>query len=318
MKVKTMGILFFIVPVGAFVEPDEDELRAATRMKRAKVFSAGPLSNLVFAVLFGVMFSVSMASGSAPIDGVPIQAIEAGSPANDSGLRPGWVITHLDGLATPCLGEFQDLMGNTTTPIRPNTTITLTVRDEPSGPARQVEVTTARRADLFNDSQAQEFYASDPDRANDTVIGFIPYDACTMHAYLSDPFDSLPSFLTYVSLPFFALGGQFPLSEPFNQFFATPAFLPADVFWVAMNLFYWLFWIDLMLGLTNVLPLVPLDGGHMFRDFLDGVFERLKPAGDPALRAKAVNRGAGVMALLILLLIVAQFVGPALIASVRG
>ncbi|MCD6461412.1 MAG: site-2 protease family protein, partial [Thermoplasmata archaeon] len=49
IKVKSMGLLFFIFPLGAFVEPDEDELKAAERRKRMRVYSVGPSTNLIFA-----------------------------------------------------------------------------------------------------------------------------------------------------------------------------------------------------------------------------------------------------------------------------
>lgn len=48
LKMKSAGILFFgILPCGAFVEPDERELRKAHEIKRLRVYSAGPSSNLL-------------------------------------------------------------------------------------------------------------------------------------------------------------------------------------------------------------------------------------------------------------------------------
>ncbi len=312
LPVKTMGLLFFIVPVGAFVEPDEEALEAASRSHRMRVFSAGPLSNLVFAVLFAVIFSGAIGAGTAPVDGIPVQGVHADGPANASGLQPGWVITHVDGTPTPCLEDFQALMGNTTTAVMPNTTVTLTVIEGASGPVRPMEVQTARRADVYNGTDAQAFYAQNPDRANDTIIGFSPYDHCGLKQGLGNPFSSGRAFLVYVSLPFFALAGQFPLSDPFTTFLATPEIMPAGLFWGLASLAYWLFWINLMLGLTNALPLVPLDGGHMFRDWVDGFLEKRRPSWTKAQRGLVVNRAAGFMAVFLLLLILAQFIGPAI------
>ena len=43
MKVRTLGLVFLVFPVGAFVEPDEEALKNTTRSKRSKVFAAGPI-----------------------------------------------------------------------------------------------------------------------------------------------------------------------------------------------------------------------------------------------------------------------------------
>lgn len=318
LPVKTMGLLFFIVPVGAFVEPDEEALEASSRSHRMRVFSAGPLSNLVFAVLFAAVFSGALAGGTAPVEGIPVQGVAADGPANASGLQPGWVITHLNGNPTPCLGDFQALMGNTTTPIMPNTTVTVTVIEGAHGPTRDLMIETVRRGDVYTNERAQQAYAANPELANDTIIGFSPYNHCEVHTWMASPFSSGTAFLGYVSLPFFALAGQFPLSEPFNAFLATPEVMPAGLFWGLANLAYWLFWINLMLGLTNALPLVPLDGGHMFRDWVDGWLEKRRPSWTKEQRGLVVNRAAGFMAVFLLLLILAQFIGPAIGGYIFG
>lgn len=318
LPVKTMGLLFFIVPVGAFVEPDEEALEASSRTHRMRVFSAGPLSNLVFAVLFAAVFSGAMGAGTAPVDGIPVQGVHADGPANASGLQPGWVITHVDGTPTRCLEDYQAVMGNTTTPIMPNTTVTVTVTEGAHGPVRELSVTTARRGDVYTGADAEEAYAANPELANDTILGFTPYNHCAVHQAMGSPFSSLGGFLAYVSLPFFALAGQFPLTDPFNAFLATPEVMPAGLFWGLANLAYWLFWINLMLGLTNALPLVPLDGGHMFRDWVDGVLEKRRPSWTKEQRGLVVNRAAGFMAIFLLLLILAQFIAPAIGGFVFG
>ena len=35
-----------------------------------------------------------------------------------------------------------------------------------------------------------------------------------------------------------------------------------------VNLFFWLLWVNILLGFTNLIPMVPFDGGHMFKDML--------------------------------------------------
>ncbi|MCD6512391.1 MAG: site-2 protease family protein [Thermoplasmata archaeon] len=50
IRVNSLGILFLILPVGAFVEPDEEKLMKAKARKRSRVFAAGPATNILIAV----------------------------------------------------------------------------------------------------------------------------------------------------------------------------------------------------------------------------------------------------------------------------
>src|SRR6266540_4310229 len=67
VKLNSLGLLFFIVPVGAFVEPDETEMKAMPRLERARLFSAGPAVNLMLAVIFALVFSVGFMSSVVPV-----------------------------------------------------------------------------------------------------------------------------------------------------------------------------------------------------------------------------------------------------------
>ncbi|MDP7266101.1 MAG: site-2 protease family protein, partial [Candidatus Thermoplasmatota archaeon] len=47
LKVKSMGVLMLVVPIGAFVEPDDKELKGTTRIKRMRLYASGPTMNIV-------------------------------------------------------------------------------------------------------------------------------------------------------------------------------------------------------------------------------------------------------------------------------
>src|SRR5205814_8312937 len=73
---------------GAFVEPEEEELRALPRRDRARLFAAGPATNIVLAVLFAVIFSSVMATSVQPVhDGVGIVAFPQRSEEHTSELQ---------------------------------------------------------------------------------------------------------------------------------------------------------------------------------------------------------------------------------------
>jgi membrane-associated protease RseP (regulator of RpoE activity) len=45
------------------------------------------------------------------------------------------------------------------------------------------------------------------------------------------------------------------------------------------NLFFWLMWVNILLGFTNLIPMVPFDGGHMLRDMLHSFLSGVKRVG---------------------------------------
>ncbi|HVO77884.1 MAG TPA: site-2 protease family protein, partial [Methanomassiliicoccales archaeon] len=76
---------------------------------------------------------------------------------------------------------------------------------------------------------------------------------------------------------------------------------------------YWIFWINLMLGMTNVLPAVPLDGGYLFRDALDGLVTRFKKNASDQEKQKIVAALTYLLAITVFFLIIWQLIGPRLL-----
>ncbi|HKS59195.1 MAG TPA: site-2 protease family protein, partial [Thermoplasmata archaeon] len=100
--VKSLGVLWFIIPVGAFVEQDEEEMQKAPRRRRDRVAAAGVLANFLLTALFFVLFSGIMASGvQANANGVGIVYVVPGTPAANVSLQAGDIVTALNGTPTP-------------------------------------------------------------------------------------------------------------------------------------------------------------------------------------------------------------------------
>jgi membrane-associated protease RseP (regulator of RpoE activity) len=104
IDIESMGlVLLTVVPVGAFVEPDEESQRRADRGGRTRMFAAGVTNNFVvtalaFALLFGpVIASVGLAAG------VPVDGAYGGSPAAAAGIDDGDRVTAVAG--TPVATE---------------------------------------------------------------------------------------------------------------------------------------------------------------------------------------------------------------------
>ena len=46
-----------------------------------------------------------------------------------------------------------------------------------------------------------------------------------------------------------------------------------------VNLLFWVMWVNILLGFTNLMPMVPFDGGHMFKDMVHAGLSRLRAFG---------------------------------------
>jgi len=158
---------------------------------------------------------------------------------------------------------------------------------------------------------------------NDNGTGYFGINYCDVNMLpdtLSKPLSNIKSFkeavgnlIYYIALPLPSIGLSH-FHSPVTDVYTIHgfwSFLPTDVFWVFANVFYWAFWINFMLGLTNALPAVPLDGGYIFKDGADSFLHRF--VSDSKKREKHVNALCYTVALFILFLILWQVIGPRLV-----
>jgi membrane-associated protease RseP (regulator of RpoE activity) len=135
----------------------------------------------------------------------------------------------------------------------------------------------------------------------------------TPYAGADDLNSYVTSSLRYIALPFYGLA---PLTSTITDLYEPQGVwgaLPDGVFWVLVNCAYWIFWINLMVGMTNVLPAVPLDGGYLFRDGLDALVKRFKKNASDEDRIKYVGKITYALAIFVLFLIMWQLIGPRLL-----
>jgi membrane-associated protease RseP (regulator of RpoE activity) len=298
--VKSLGILWFVVPIGAFVEQDDAEMLAAPRRQRDRVAAAGVLANFLLAVVFFAALSVVLAGSIAPnANGVGIASVEANSPAANATLATGDIITAVNGTSTPTLAAFQSALAQT----RPGESVAVVFY---SGSAGTTETRTAVLG--TNPSNASRGFLGV------TVYGLTPAD---LKQVLVWPAGSSSGFVTgsvdWLVLP---LAGLEPVSGTTAGFFHVSGPLAAGGttwFWAGANTLYWLAWMNLLLGLSNALPLVPLDGGLLFRDFASSIAARFRKGWSAARLDEFGGRAAAVSTALVLVLLVWQFVVPRLV-----
>ncbi|TLZ82222.1 MAG: hypothetical protein E6K11_01865 [Methanobacteriota archaeon] len=295
IKIRSLGLIFLIFPIGAFVEPDEDELRALPRRERARLYAVGPATNILLAILFAALFSAVMVTSVAPVvDGVGIVGfMNDTSPALLAGMQPYTVITAVNGTAVRTQSEF--IAALSAVPM--NATIVVRAVD----PATRIPANYTVRTQWNPTTQR-------------AVLGIYAFDVSTDYYHpLTNPdkFDGVPrALLAFVSLPF---SGRSPIGDPMTRFYQVqgPAvWMPAPLFWILVNALYWLFWLNLMLGATNALPAVPLDGGYIFKDGIESLVSRLRKGITVEARDRIVRGLSYTFAFLILALVLWQLIGP--------
>ena len=96
--IKSMGLaMLAVLPIGAFVEPDEDELLRADRGVQARMYAAGVTNNFALSFVALLLLFGPIAGSIAVVDGAPVGGALPGSAANESGIDSGDVITGIDG-----------------------------------------------------------------------------------------------------------------------------------------------------------------------------------------------------------------------------
>jgi len=393
ISVKSLGVVFLVFPIGAFMEPDEKELQTTTRRKRSLVFAAGPASNILLALLILGLFSGVMMSSLEPVhDGVLAVGVVEDSPldlagivptslivsiagqpvtgasdldedsyatpgtvvtiqyyykgelesvdavygvvvayvaedfaAYEAGMRTGMVVVSLNGALISTTDDLSEAMAG----LEAGQEVPLTVMSHSvsgGGFAIDSSITSVTLSDKWD--YYDRYLPSENDPSFRDVgylgggflnLGIRAQDADYYAAILARPFegdkdlsDFSTSWLRLVALPFLDLA---PVRSPVTDLYepsGSLAWMPDTGFWLLTNSLYWIFWLNLMVGLTNVLPAVPLDGGYIFRDGLDYLVDRSGTKYTKEKRERIVGSISIGLALLVLSLILWQLVGPSL------
>ncbi len=303
--VKSLGILWLVIPVGAFVEQDDEMMQAAPRRKRDRVAAAGVLANFALALGFFLVLSLVLTTGIQPnAVGVGIGYVLPGTPAANASLAAGDIVTAINGTPTPTNAALFTALESS----RAGETVRVDYFSASANAPRSAQITLTSLA----------WYTHDPADAGKGFLGIslaflTPAELKTeLSVPVASPYGPLVGVTDWLVLP---LAGLEPVAGTTAGFYhLTGVFSGMDPgwFWIGANLLYWLAWMNLLLGLSNALPLFPLDGGLLFRDFAASVAARLRRSWDAARLDRFAGRAAAVASILVLLLLVWQFVAPRL------
>jgi membrane-associated protease RseP (regulator of RpoE activity) len=96
LKLKSVGLLLLAVFPGAFVEPDEKEVKKAKTLTKLRIFSMGSFANffvsfLIFYLMLYLIWPMSVSPG------IKLLNVTQGAPADLAGLKAGMVLTSANG-----------------------------------------------------------------------------------------------------------------------------------------------------------------------------------------------------------------------------
>ena len=254
IKVKTMGALVAIIPIGFFVEPDEEELDRTKGMAKIRMFGAGITNNLVVGFSCFVLLILCMGL-VVPVTQPIIHGVYKDYPAASAGIPPGSVITAVNGVAVSSRDDVSTILNTTT----PGTTLILTVEKDTI--ARDYPLTLA-------------VWPGDiPDRTSG-FMGVEYYDGNAVMGVINGMLSPI-GFFQFLIIPFASDSGvQFLRILAFETPDTTYFHVPFEGFWGFVHLLFWCAWINLNVGIFNAIPMVPLDGGYIFKEGVDLLLDR--------------------------------------------
>ncbi len=254
IKVKTMGALIAVIPIGFFVEPDEEELDKTKGMAKVRMFGAGITNNLV--VGFSCFFLLILFMGLVtPFSQPVIHGVYKDYPAASAGIPPGSIVTAVNGVPVNSRADVSSILNTT----KPGNTLTLTVDKDKI--VKDYPLTlSAWPGDI-------------PDRTSG-FMGVEYYDGAAVMSVIQGMLSPI-GFFQFLIVPFANDSGVQLLRI---LAFETPETLyyhvPFEGFWGVVNLLFWCAWININVGIFNAIPMIPLDGGYIFKEGVDRLLDR--------------------------------------------
>ena len=246
IRVRSMGALIAVIPIGFFVEPDEEELEAAEGMAKVRMFGAGISNNMVVGfACFGVL--ILLAGMAVPVSAPLIHGVYQDSPADLAGIPASSRIVAVNGIPVESRAEISDLLAGTR-------------------PGDQVTVGVVHEEERSDYALTLGEWPGEMEDRDSGFMGIYYFDAETANVLMGSLASPL-GFLRFITIPFdTSLGGKYLRVLAFESVETTYFIEPFPLYWGFAHLFFWSAWININVGIFNAIPMVPLDGGYIMQE----------------------------------------------------
>ncbi|MBD3202742.1 hypothetical protein GF327_00475 [Candidatus Woesearchaeota archaeon] len=251
LKVESTGIAFFGPLLAAFVEPNEDQIKKQEDIVQYSIFSAGPFSNIIFALLAVVIlsFAVSPVISSLQVtQGYSFYSITPNSPAFNASVPANQIFTKFNGVKITNKDQFYSLLSG----IEPG-----------------------QKISIENDENNYEFEAvANPQLENNP-----------------DLLKQNPEYpKAIIGITASGTGEFIQIHKKDELKYSAPILkLTYQIFNIFSNFLFWFFVLSSGIGIANLLPLGPVDGGRMLQVVFQKIIKKEKKANDIWVKVSLVT-----------------------------
>jgi len=213
VRINSIGLLLLAILPGAFVEPNDEDIKKLRRLSKLRIYAAGSIFNLGLAGIALALYYILSVFFIVPVfhaEGLEIVTVVPQSPA-DGILKDGMIIQKINGYNINNRTSFTEVLNKT----KPGDKITFKTNKG----TFMIETT------------------SNPNNKTLPYIGIRSQELLVVNESISKVFGN---------------------ELPWTLFYLT-------------SLLFWICFLNLGIGMFNLLPLKPLDGGLMFEEVLNYV-----------------------------------------------
>ena len=257
IRVRSMGILMAVIPVGAFVEPDEGDQEQAKGLSKMRMLGAGITNNILIGLACFIVL-VLLLGMAVPLQAPLIKSVYVDYPAAQVGIPPDSLVKSINGIDVTNRDEISAILNTTK-------------------PGDQVTLVTEKDGELSKYSLTLSSWPAAMANRTSGFMGVSYYDADSLKQVftgLASPFGMfvLMAIPIYVILSPLQWGGFLILVNDSADSIMWS--VPFPQYWLVIQILFWCGWFNLAVGTFNALPLVPLDGGYILKAGVDWILDK--------------------------------------------
>ena len=257
IKVSFIGILWCVIPIGAFVEPEEKEFENLQGLSKIRMLGAGITNNMVAGIACFLLLILFL-SFAVPLQTPLINSVYKDYPADRAGIVPDSVITSINGVPVVTENDVAAILNTTR-------------------PGNQMVIVTEKDGVYSSHTLTLDSWPQNMSQRESGFMGVTYYDAPGIKQVFNG-FASPVGFFVMLAIPIYIIlspvdWGQFLIlvNDSAN---AVAWSVPFPGYWFVVQILFWCAWFNITVGLCNAIPMVPFDGGYIFKEGIDRLLDR--------------------------------------------